>query len=240
MKQPPGYLLLVLIAMVVGNNMQVKAQSASQFWLGVHGGIDVASFFYDPELPREVILGSKTGLAIGAEADYWFSNMYGVCAQVAYVEKGAQSEIDVNVGGMESHSTYVANFSYLQIPLLFKAALGGGEIRPIFIIGPEVGLKLSATTTTRGANSQETTIHLPDSEVTSINVGILVGVGLSQNLNPTTQLYLTAAYDYGLTNLNGGYGKEDEGVRDNQKTFSRDFRVSIGLLFALSGADAPP
>lgn len=213
---------------------QSSAQPSPRLWLGVHGGIDIASFSYDPEITSsdpnlKITNGSRTGIAAGAEVNYWFTDNLGICGQLSYVQKGGTQDISFTIFGQEITGSSEATFSYLQIPVLFKARFGDGSVKPFIIIGPEIGIKLSASQTVT-SDGQDTTMDIPDSEITSTNFGALFGAGITYQLNPTTEIYLSGAYNYGFTNLNPG---PDGGGEEDQKAFSRDIRVSVGILFAL-------
>ncbi|HYM35914.1 MAG TPA: hypothetical protein VET48_10990, partial [Steroidobacteraceae bacterium] len=56
---------------------QLHAQSP-RIWIGARGGIDIGSLSFDPDTISGLTHGSTTGIAIGAEFDYWFSDHFGV------------------------------------------------------------------------------------------------------------------------------------------------------------------
>ena len=202
----------------------LHAQTSPRMWLGVHGGVDIGTFSFDPAPPNNVF-SSKTGFAAGGEFDYWFSNNFGVCYQASYVQKGFREKDQVNIS---------FTFPYIQVPILFKATIGNGSFKPVIFFGPEIGFRLSATATGPGNNRADTTITFPDSLFTKTNFGIMVGAGITYNLNPTTLFFLSAAYDYGVSNLNPNFGKSQFGSSsNNDKWYTRDIRMSLGVLIAI-------
>jgi hypothetical protein len=239
MKYPHLYFLLAIAFIDSPLYAQPSIQS-SRLWLGAHAGAQSSTFFYDPErgyMTSEL----KTGIVIGAEMNYWFSNNYGICGQLNYTQKGAK-ETSLYIGINESFEvTSVINLSYLQLPVLFKATLTEHIVNPFFIIGPEIGLRLSATESVTGDVVQDTQTDIPDSVTSFVNFGILAGAGISYALNPSMQLYMTAAYNYGLSNLNAHYGKSEDDIEDTQKVFTRDIRINLGIIVALaSDKDSSP
>jgi hypothetical protein len=227
MRQLQKYSLYALLFLAV-TSLQVKAQSSPIFWIGAHGGVDIGTFSFSPSFSSsDVTIGSKTGMAIGGEFDYWFSDHIGGCYQISYVQKGfKETDNFINEAGNNGSDKVYYTFSYLQVPILFKASFGSAAIKPFVIAGAEIGFRLSL----KGEiiqGSLDTTVNVPDSELTKINIGIMLGAGLSYELNSTTLLTITAAYDYGLSNLNPFYGQNG----NTQKGYTRDFRISAGVLF---------
>lgn len=220
---------LILLVLLSYSSL-LHAQSRPDLWIGLHAGPDFGSSSFDPAPQSGVTLGTKVGIAAGAELDYWLSDHIGLETQVSFVQKGTTE--DASFGGILEYTSKLT-FSYLQIPLLLRATFGNGDFKPIVFAGPEFGVRLSGSTFL-SANGQDTTMDIADSELTALNIGILVGLGVTYQLNPTTIIFLDAAYDHGLTNINAQYGKSGaDATTDNQKVYTRDYRISLGVLFGL-------
>jgi hypothetical protein len=190
------------------------AQSSS-LWLGAHAGADIGTVAIGP--PDAVgTITSKTGIAVGAEADYWISDNYGISAQPAYVQKGFNTQLN--------DGSFAVTYRYLQLPVLFKFTFGSGALKPFFFAGPEFGLKLSVTQS-GPVMGKDTTITAADSLVTKSNIGILVGAGINYQVNSATMLFLQAGYDHGLSNIS---------PNSREQTLStRDIRTSLGILLKM-------
>ncbi|MDP4231165.1 MAG: porin family protein [Bacteroidota bacterium] len=213
--------------------VRLSAQSSPSIWIGAIGGADIGKLTFDPvpSPSTNVVLGTRTGVLLGAELDDWFSSNFGVGAHVEYVQKGGSETSSFTFENQTFSFSEDYIFSYLQIPILFKATIGSGSFKPLFFVGPELGFKLSAKLKVT-QNGQDTTLDAPDSAITSTNVGLLLGAGLTIAIDPTTTVFLTAGYDYGFTNLNFQYnpGSQDGG---NVKVYTRDIRITAGILFGV-------
>jgi hypothetical protein len=190
------------------------AQSSS-IWLGAHAGADIGTIATGPPDAFGTIT-SSTGIAIGAEGDYWITDNFGISIGLAYVQKGA----NVNLRG----ESFGLAYRYLQMPVLLKATFGDGSVKPYLFAGPEFGLKLSATQS-GPILGRDTTVDFPDSLITKFNIGILLGAGITFTINPQTMLFLEAGYDHGLSNITPS---------DKYAAVStRDIRASLGILFRI-------
>ena len=184
-------------------------------WLGAHAGIDNGTITTGPPNAFGTAT-SSTGIAIGAEALYWITDNLGMSIGLAYVQKGA----NVNLNG----DAFVLAYRYLQVPVLLKVTFGSDPLKPYFFAGPEIGLKLSATQS-GPVLGRDTTIDFPDSLITKFNIGIFLGAGLTYQVNAETMLFLEAGYDHGLSNISPD-------VKD-LAVFTRDIRASLGILFRI-------
>jgi opacity protein-like surface antigen len=217
-----------LIAILILSLFSVTAYSqSSSFWLGAHAGINITNLHIDPP-PTASTFNSGTGFAFGAEADYWITDNIGIAAQLAYVQR------DASANSTDPFAPFTSNlvFSYLQLPVLLKVTFGSGPLKPFFFAGPEFGFKLSTKETDK-SSGRDTTFNVPDSEITTTNIGILIGAGISYAISPGTLLFLQGGYDYGLSNINNQFGKGGLSAADNPKASTRDIRVSLGILFRL-------
>ncbi len=189
------------------------AQSSS-LWLGVHGGADMG--IISTNNPFSGTITAKTGIAIGAVAEYWISDNASISFQPAYVQKGANDKILGN--------TYILTYRYLQLPVLMKATFGSGPVQPFFFAGPEIGVKLSVSESGK-IFDKDTNVVLADSLITKFNMGILIGAGITYAVAPETVVFLQAGYNYGLTNINV--------YEAMHKAFTRDIRANLGVLFRI-------
>jgi hypothetical protein len=198
-------------------------------------GVDLGTFAYSPRQTPDPHLGWKVGLAVGGELDYWFTENLGITIQPSYIQKGVYQKItpvsDPIIGSTFENA---ATFTYIQIPVLFKMTYGQLRFKPYFFVGPSIGFKISASSTTT-FNGQTMTDEIADSEVTSTNFSLIAGVGVSYSIGSSIQLFLESAYDFGLSNLNPGAGKSTPSTasEENPYVYSRDIRASAGIVFKL-------
>lgn len=186
-------------------------------WLGAHAGADIGTIATVPPNAFGTIT-SKTGIAIGAEGDYWITDNLGISIGLAYVQKGANDNLNGN--------PFVLAYKYLQMPVLLKATFGSDPVKPFFFAGPEIGLKLSGKQI-GPVLGRDTTIDLSDSLMPKFNIGILLGAGITYTINPEAILFLEAGYDYGLSNVITQSAGGGNGI------YTRDIRASLGILFRI-------
>ena len=63
----------------------------------------------------------------------------------------------------------------------------------------------------------------------------MLGAGVTYSINQTTMLFITGAYDLGLTNLNSKYGEKSGSSQNTEKDVTKDIRVNVGILIGLGG-----
>jgi hypothetical protein len=214
--------VLVLLA-----SSQVFAQSGSA-WLGARAGVNIGNLT-DNNIPTGESLSSKTGFDVGGEFDYWFSDNLGLCAQLMYIQKGGT----INVSDGLITGTDGLTVSSLEIPVLLKATFGSGPLKPVIFAGPAIGLKLSASEHQTAAG-HDSTASVADSLLTSTYFSIVIGVGVTYALSSAMQIFLDAAYDLGLSNINAQFGKDEGGGQTNNiKITLNDIRINVGIIFRL-------
>jgi hypothetical protein len=226
MKKLQAFLIVTLLLSLT--SLKLSAQPMPAFWLGARVGMDVGTVSLTPSPASDESISSVNGIAIGGQFDYWFSEHLGISGQPMYVQKGFHD--DFNSSSTLGQFSSIATISYLEIPILLKATVGSGSLKPVFFVGPAIGFKLSAKQRS-SSNGFDTTVDIPDTGITSTNFSLVAGVGATYMLNPTTMLFLDVAYDYGLSDLN----PHGNGTNSNQTGNTRDYRISLGILFGLGG-----
>jgi len=228
MKHNHKYLICIVLLISIAS-AQCFAQSGST-WLGARAGINIGNIA-DTAINsgNGETLSSKTGFDIGGEFDYWFSDNFGISAQLLYVQKGGT----ITISDLGMTGTIGLTVSTLEIPVLLKATFGTGPLKPVFFVGPAIGLKLSASQHFV-APGQDSTESIADSVVSKTYFSIVFGAGATYALSSSMQIFLDAAYDYGLSNINAEFGKSTgPGTTDNEKINLNDIRINVGILFRL-------
>jgi hypothetical protein len=110
-------------------------QAGAQTWLGLKGGLNLATFNGDDAEGLE----SLAGLTGGAALLLQLSPSFALQPEVVYTTKGAKGE----GGGMSLE----LKTSYLEIPVLFKFTpqLEGSTVHPALYAGPAIAFNLDAT-----------------------------------------------------------------------------------------------
>lgn len=137
--------------------------------------------------------GAKTymGFAVGGYITYAFSDMFAVQPELQYTMKGTKYD----VGG----TTSKVKLSYIEIPILAKILLSGGEkIKPSFYIGPGIGFLMSA---------KAEDVDIKDN-MKSTDLGLIGGVG-ADYLMGAHKITFDLRYEAGLTKLDDTAAKAD-------------------------------
>ena len=206
------YYLATLSFVVFYTNL-AEAQNID---LGIRAGGNLANQTF-PFLQFPLSSSIHLGFLAGGQFDYWFNDIWALTAEVLYDQKGAH---------VESHVPDLPVFTadeilnYLELPILIRANLWSGNIRPYVFVGPSFGKFLS------GIDSHHDPVaytSIPDSSINPIDISAMFGVGLSWQLHSGIRLLIDAAYALGLVNISNTF----------PTTKSRDIRLATGIVFPL-------
>ena len=171
--------------------------------LGLKGGANYSGFHTDKSTFTDLF-----GINAGGIAEYQFTDMFGLQAEVLYNTKGGGFGSS-NGNGIQTLSLD-AKLNYLDIPLMAKFYI----VKGISIdVGPQIGFLLSSKGTASDGDEEEE-IELTDLNSTdfSINAGFTFNLG--------DRAILQARYSYGLTE-----------VFNNQDYKNSVISVSLGYFF---------
>lgn len=213
---------------------------AQQMMIGARWGVNLANEHYSTLPNSEYVSGRTLGFA-GGQFDFRFNNSWGTSIQLLYDQKGAHADMGVFANGpSEYYSTADWITSYLEVPLLAKFSFGSGAIQPYIVAGPSVGFLLSNTETLQSSGIYsipngigamyriDTTANISD-YTEPIDISIVAGAGISVTLPNGLELFLDAAYAYGLTNSDNYYWDNAAGIY----IYSRNIRLAAGVLFPI-------
>ncbi|RMG61383.1 MAG: PorT family protein [Calditrichaeota bacterium] len=201
---------------------------AQQHQIGVIGGLnfdDVTGT--DPEGDK-IDVSTRTGFGIGGLLDLALSERVGLRFEPMFMEKGAKDEDD--------GEKITFKLRYLQLPLHLRLSGGNRNTRPFLMLGPAVGVKLSAKAIDK-FNGQ--TIEADyDNIISSINLTLDAGAGLDIRLEQVT-LFLEGYYALGISDIGQAgevrvNGEPAEGTEDFEMK-TRDFHVFVGFMIPLGG-----
>ena len=200
-------LLLALLAAP-----QVQAQSVD---LGVKGGINVATISTDiPDI--EQIKKSQTGFVGGAFAAFGLGSVFSIQPELLYSQKGFAAEEQ----GAEAN----LRTNYFEIPLLLKANLDAGMLRPAIYAGPVVSFESNCDLTVIGVTVSCDEDADGFAERKTTDWGLDFGANLDIFVGPV-MLVADIRYQLGLTNLVSSEFADEETV----KTRTWQFMAGVGL-----------
>lgn len=192
---------IVLALGSTGIDASAQTHYSSNVAIGVKGGIDVSRIFFNPSVHQKFPIGAT----FGVQFRYIEESHFGLIAELNYIQKGWENSFE------ETSYKYRRIVNYLELPVLAHVYFGRRG-RFFFNAGPQVGLRLSESTTTNFDPSKIQ--QLPDfpnknkinSEFTlpayqKVDFGITAGLGGEFSINRRNALNLEARFYYGIGNL---------------------------------------
>ncbi|MBN1481928.1 PorT family protein [candidate division KSB1 bacterium] len=216
--------VLLLATVVLPQNLRI----------GVTGGVNLATVSTDLEATTPKILA---GFGIGGVLDVALADNLTLSVQPMYLQKGAKLEYPMEEADFDifGEMTGKFNYSYIEIPVLFKYALGSGNTRPYLAAGPSIGILTKAEMGLELGDVGSITVDIKDASE-SLDFGIALGGGIAFPLGDNS-LFVEARYTLGLVDVLNGMeaseeDDEDTGIEDG-KVNHRGFQIMAGLSFPL-------
>ena len=234
-------ILILSVVMVVLGFSTAKSQN---FSLGAKVGLDLSSFSNwsdrkpDNDINNSTIKRSlRTGLQIGAVANYAFSKYLALQAEVLFQQKGEVLKFHFEGDdGDLGDGKYTIKVSYITIPILLRGTIPLGKFSLSAFAGPYLGIGISGKyeadyddqTITgkfefgKGSDSDEMT------KLHRIDFGISFGLIPALTVGPG-DIFLDLRYDLGLIDFYNPDPKPDGYI--TQK--NRNIGISVGYLVKL-------
>lgn len=203
----------------------------AQVQVGVQAGINLT----DLNMTQEGFkTATRTRAILGGILTYNFPILFSLQFEPAYVQKGADLNFSVIESGLTVNAEASASANYVDIPVLLKASLLNGPVKPYLIAGGSIAfllgdakLKINKAT----INGQDVTNMIPADEreqtleLKSTDYLLCLGGGIAI---PVGQLSVFAEgrYDLGLTDVNND-------PNDDTKIKTRGIQIKAGLLISL-------
>jgi len=213
----PRVTMLVLAATLSAPCAAVRAQ---QVFLGLKGGMNSATMTLDQQ---GADVGRRKGFHAGAIVEFRATPRFSFQLQGLYSQRGYR------LTAVGSDATVKGD--YLQIPLLAAFEVPLADASPVALqifFGPTVALevKCQVAGTLEGSPVAASCDDL-GAQRRKYDYGVMLGGGVGYHLRATT-VFLTAAYDYGLRDLD----TEEANVSTMKH---RTLAFSIGFLVPVFG-----
>lgn len=191
---------------------------------GVKGALNLADLRGDDAqflLQDEQDPSRRTGVAVGGFAQVNLDETFGLRPELAYVQKGASAETEVQPPGGQTQTVEATlRIDYIELPVLGTVALREeGDVRPVLFAGPALAFNVSAEQELE-ADGETETADFSDA-ISDVDVGLHLGAGADVPTGAGT-VTLDARYELGVLDL------PDEGDADIQ---NQGIRFSVGLIF---------
>jgi hypothetical protein len=183
----PAVLFLVASVAPMAQGLAQSPNSAVSY--GVTGAVNQASFGGSDA----TYSGSRIGFAIGGFLRKPIDDTWVFQLELQYTTKGTK----VSYSGFTSS----VDFGYLELPLMFRAFLGGNEkVRPFVEAGPELAVNISCSiSASDGTTSQSATCSSIGASPKSFDAGLIGGAGVEFG-----RWSVGVRYDYGLLDVGNG------------------------------------
>jgi opacity protein-like surface antigen len=210
--------------------MTADASAAGSAYLGVKGGLNIATLSIDEsvELLDSVFIepDSRNGIAAGAFVGFQIAPNFIIQTEFLYSQKGAKYDTTLTLEGITGDVEIMLKFDYIEIPVLLKYAIPlQGNVRPTLFCGPALAIKsaskLKITASAMGQSASET---IDIEEVKSTDFGLVFGGGIDIAAG-RGKIVLDGRYTLGLSTV------DDSPLNDDIK--NRAFSVTAGYAFPI-------
>lgn len=186
-----GFLVLLWIGL--SSAAHANEQTVPLFELGVTGAYGRVTFFRGNGIEGAGQLRSKNGFAFGLFARYPFFTAdrihLGVHSDLLFVRRGVRYEYQGDALGSDQ-------LSYLELPVLMRVLLPRlRPVAPYVVVGPRLGLLLSAESTDVNGNVQD-----ESDQTNTLDVGFSAGAGALIHVGSRVMLSIEGRYDQSLMN----------------------------------------
>jgi len=176
-----GCIVLTVFLSVCG----ASAAVAQEVTYGATAGISLSTLSFDPSSEAEY--GFRTGLVAGAFATWPLGSRLAIQPEGLFTQKGAK----LDEAGIDA----TIKIDYLEVPVLVKYAITGGDRAWHVFGGPSVAFKLrSSSSATFGGSTVETD---NDESIEDVDYGVVMGVGLDVG-----RFTVNGRFTLGLGNIN--------------------------------------
>jgi Outer membrane protein beta-barrel domain len=222
------FVLAIFTVIIIAAQAQVK--------LGVQAGINAASFkdkFTSGNTTTTTKYKAKVGFTVGVFADISISDALVFRPGLNFIQKGGKSTETRTLFGITTKYESTRTSNYLELPLIvvYKIAVGGGNI---FVgAGPSIGYGLSGkdkAKATTGNTTQEQSASIKfdgkDNNTVNDNKSHLKALDFGGNFMAGYQLgnniSAKLSYSIGFSNINPD---------NNSSTKNKGFGFTVGYVF---------
>lgn len=207
---------IIIVMLLVGSFTAAQAQ----IHLAPAVSFNINNMNFDPKLdPSEGDVKWKTGFGAGLIATFPLNDRFALQVEPMFMQRGVGLEGSENDGGDTYSIKQNIRLSFIDVPVLVRAAFGSGNLRPYIAAGPYAGYLLSAKAKidearfngqpVDGFEGQEEDVK---DDLKSFDFGLNFGGGLSIPAG-RGNLMVEALYNLGLSNLEDS-GDNTEAVSD--------------------------
>jgi hypothetical protein len=185
--------------------------AAISFGIGPKVGVN----FADASVSNHKDTDHRTGLALGATAEFGVTRPWSLMVEPLYVQRGTRFNVPFS-------PQVEANLDYLEFPVLVKAKFGQTAKHVYAFAGPSLGINVSAEGSFGSASNSF------KDNASAVTWSGEAGAGGAFQIRPYTYLQADLRYTLGFNDaLNKTIG-------DIDSWGARDIRLMVGVLFHLT------
>lgn len=189
----------------------------AQVEIGAKIGINYASADIELTYGESSKPSIRRGFLMGAVMDVGIGGPLSLQFEPQYVRKGYRLD-DTSAG---DNYTVILNLDYVEMPVLLKGSWHWDKFQAYAFAGPSLGFRMAAQVSSVFPNSYETR-HVEYS-TKEIDLSLDLGAGVGFQVGPHATLFTDARISRGLIDIS----------TDAHSYHSNDFKVGVGILFAL-------
>jgi len=161
----------ILVTFIILSINLVHGQSKFQpsFYFGINQGVNFSKVYFDPSINQNFLRGYSGGLVF----QYISEPHFGIQMELNYTQKGWTEQL-------QSPNSYTRKLSYIEVPFLAHAQLGGGNSKLTIDMGPFISNLLSQNEKT---NITDETLKQPyfNKKIDrNFGYGVCVGIGFME------------------------------------------------------------
>ncbi len=190
---------------------------------GAKAGLNIATLYGSDVEDAKM----KIGAAFGGFVNYSINDNIAVQPELLFSMKGAKSEFEEEILGVKFSMKETMKLSYLEIPILAKVSIPmEGKVKPVLLIGPSLGILLSAKDKIEmEAAGVSASAEVDIKEIIKpIDFGLVFGGGVDVAELGPGNLTVDARYTLGLTSI------DDSGL---------DLSMKNGVISVMAGYSFP-
>ncbi len=167
----------------------VTTTLAQPNWVGVIGGLNFANLDVDSGKTS-----SRNAYGFGAVLEFGLGEKLALRIEPMFLQKGAKIDVEENAAGLSGEF----KMSCVEVPVLFKMPLGGGDTAPYLLAGPTIGFMTSSKVS---IGILGITVDADFKSATkTLDVGIAFGGGIQLPVGQN-RIFLEAKYSLGLADV---------------------------------------
>jgi hypothetical protein len=198
---------------------------SARIQLGLQAGIDFATL--NGGLEEPIGLSSRMGATAGACFRYWLNREIALQLEARYIQQGTSYENwPAWFDDRPSMTDGSLDFDFLTFPLLLRVNFGTTNVRPSFVVGPELAIPLSAIDSWEAPTLGRSGETDRKNWIQSVDIGLTLGAGLDVDAGPGAAT-LDVRYTIGLRGIGSG-----SSPAELQEAKPRAFLIMAGYLFS--------